>query len=164
MVFIASLCLVAFQILVKAQQAVGGSYGDVARKLYGNWLRYIIQFFLCVSQMGFVASYLIFISENIGLVADTLSNCTSPLESKYYIWIVLIAIIPITWVRKIAKLSYLAILADVFIVFGLVCVVYFTSSEIAQKGPGPNIKMINPSDFALMIGKNIESIFYSITN
>lgn len=157
MVFIASLCLIAFQILVKSQQAIGGSYGDVARALYGNWLRYIIQFFLCLSQMGFVASYLIFISENIGLVADTLSNCSSPFEAKYYIWIVLIAIIPITWVRKIAKLSYLAIIADTFILFGLVCVVYYTSSEIAQKGPGPNIRMINSSDFALMIGTAVFS-------
>ncbi|KAI8646348.1 transmembrane amino acid transporter protein-domain-containing protein [Parasitella parasitica] len=157
MVFIASICLVAFQILVKAQQAIGGSYGDVARALYGNWLRYIIQFFLCLSQMGFVASYLIFISENIGLVAGTLSNCSSGLEPKYYIWIVLVAIIPITWVRKIAKLSYLAIIADTFILFGLICVVYYTSSEIAQKGPGPNIKMINASDFALMIGTAVFS-------
>lgn len=157
MVFIASICLVAFQILVKSQQAIGGSYGDVAKALYGNWLRYIIQFFLCLSQMGFVASYLIFISENIGLVANTLSNCSSPLEAKYYIWIVLVAIIPITWVRKIAKLSYLAIIADTFILFGLVCVVYYTSSEIAQKGPGPNIHMINSSDFALMIGTAVFS-------
>jgi amino acid permease len=89
MVFIATICLVAFQILVKAQQTVGGSYGDVAQALYGKWLRYLIQFFLCLSQMGFVASYLIFISENIDLAVGTLSNCNAPFENKYYIWIVL---------------------------------------------------------------------------
>lgn len=89
MIFVASVCLIAFQILVKTQQTVGGSYGDVAQALYGTWLRYLIQFFLCISQMGFVASYLIFISENIGIAADTLSNCSSSLESKYYIWMVL---------------------------------------------------------------------------
>lgn len=152
MVFIASICLVSFQILVKAQQHVGGSYGDVAAALYGQWVRYMIQFFLCLSQMGFVASYLIFISENINLAAQTLSSCTSPIESKYYIWMVLVIIIPITWVRKIAKLSYLAMFADVFILFGLISVVYFTASQIDTHGVGPNIKLINPSDFALMIG------------
>lgn len=89
MVFIASVCLIAFQLLVKAQQTIGGSYGDVAQALYGNWLRYLIQFFLCLSQMGFVASYLIFISQNIGLAVDALSSCNAPLDSKYYIWIVL---------------------------------------------------------------------------
>jgi amino acid permease len=157
MVVIASICLVAFQILVKSQQAVGGSYGDVAQKLYGPWLRYTIQFFLCLSQMGFVASYLIFISENLGLAVGTLSNCTSPIESKYYIWMVLIIIIPITWVRKIARLSWLAIVADIFILFGLISVLYFTSSQIATQGPGPNIRMINTSDFALMIGTAVFS-------
>lgn len=89
MIFVAVVCLSAFQILVKAQQTVGGSYGDVAQALYGAWLRYLIQFFLCLSQMGFVSSYLIFISENIGLAADTLSNCSSPIKSEYYIWMVL---------------------------------------------------------------------------
>lgn len=88
MVFVAAICLGAFQILVKAQQSVGGSYGDVAVALYGKWLSYIIQFFLCLSQMGFVASYLIFISENIGLAVDTLSNCNAPFASHFYIWIV----------------------------------------------------------------------------
>lgn len=157
MVFIAAICLVAFQILVKAQQSVGGSYGDVAQALYGKWLRWLIQFFLCLSQMGFVASYLIFISENIGLAVDTLSNCSSPIESKYYIWMVLIIIIPICWVRKIAKLSWLAVVADIFILFGLVSVLYFCSDQIATKGPGPNIQMINPNDFALMIGTAVFS-------
>ncbi|KAI7891289.1 transmembrane amino acid transporter protein-domain-containing protein [Mucor mucedo] len=157
MIFVALVCLAAFQILVKAQQTVGGSYGDVAQALYGSWLRYIIQFFLCLSQMGFVASYLIFISENIGIAADTLSNCSSPIESKYYIWMVLAVIIPICWVRKIAKLSWLAVVADIFILFGLVCVIYFCSDEIARNGPGPNIRMINPNDFALMIGTAVFS-------
>ncbi|KAI9255898.1 transmembrane amino acid transporter protein-domain-containing protein [Helicostylum pulchrum] len=157
MVFVAAICLGAFQILVKAQQSVGGSYGDVAVALYGKWLSYIIQFFLCLSQMGFVASYLIFISENIGLAVDTLSNCNAPFASHFYIWIVVAAIIPICWVRKIAKLSWTAVIADVFILFGLVSVLYFCSDEIARNGPGPNINMINTNDFALMIGTAVFS-------
>lgn len=90
MVFIACICLIAFKLLVKAQQTIGGDYGAVAQALYGNWLRYLIQFFLCLSQVGFVASYLIFISQNVGLAVDALSSCHAPFESKYYIWMVLI--------------------------------------------------------------------------
>lgn len=157
MVFIAALCLASFQILIKAQRKVGGSYGDMGRELYGDWLRYIILFFLCLSQMGFVASYLIFISQNIGLAADTLSSCTSPIESKYYIWMVLFIVIPITWVRKIARLSWAAIVADIFILFGLICVLYFSANQIAQNGPGPGIQSINPTDFGLMIGTAVFS-------
>ncbi|KAI8138979.1 transmembrane amino acid transporter protein-domain-containing protein [Fennellomyces sp. T-0311] len=157
MIFIAAICLVAFQILIISQRHVNASYGDMGLILYGPWLRYAILFFLCISQMGFVSSYLIFISQNIGLAVDYLSHCSSPIESKYYIWMVLIAIIPITWIRKIARLSWCAIVADVFILFGLICVLYFSADQIARDGPGPNIQMINPSDFGLMIGTAVFS-------
>ncbi|CEP17914.1 hypothetical protein [Parasitella parasitica] len=157
MVIIASLCLIAFQLLVQAQQKVGGDYGAVAESLYGPYLRHLIQFFLCVSQMGFVASYMIFISENIGIVVDTINDCAAPFDSKYYIWIILFAIIPFCWVRKIAKLSYLAIVADIFIAFGLVCVLYFCSSQIATHGVGKNIILVNRNDFGLMLGTAVFS-------
>ncbi|KAJ8658095.1 hypothetical protein O0I10_006102 [Lichtheimia ornata] len=158
MIFIASVCLVAFQMLIYAQRQVGGSYDAVGERLYGPWLQHIIKFFLCLSQMGFVASYLIFISQNIALAVDHLSNCTSSIDSKYYIWMVLAIIIPITWVRKIARLSWFAIIADVFILFGLICVLYFSAAQIAQQhGPGPNLQMINGQDFALMIGTAVFS-------
>jgi amino acid permease len=152
MVVIASICLVAFQLLVIAQREVGGSYGDMARTLYGSYLRYLVLFFLCISQIGFVSSYLIFISENIQLVVQALNQCYTPFESKYYIWIVLGVVIPLCWVRKIARLSYCAIIADIFILFGLICVLYYTSNQIHLHGAGPNIKLVNNQDFALMIG------------
>jgi amino acid permease len=164
MVVIGSLCLFAFLRLVKAQRyvvselgSVDGSYGRVAEVLVNRWARYLIQFFLCISQMGFVASYMIFISENVGLVVSTLTNCNAPFEPKYYIWIFLIVIVPLCWVRKIGRLGYAAVVADVFILFGLICVLYFTSSQIHQHGAGPNITMVNSNTFALMIGTAVFS-------
>ncbi|KAI8979096.1 transmembrane amino acid transporter protein-domain-containing protein [Mycotypha africana] len=158
MIVIASICSLSFHILIKAQQSVGGSYGEVARTLYGNWLYHLIDFFLCISQMVFVASYLIFISENIGLAVQTLNHCVTPFDARHYIWVVLIVVIPITWIRKIAKLSYLAIIADIFILFGLACVVYFSSTAIvSQRGPGPNLKFVDSSSFGLMIGTAVFS-------
>ncbi|ORZ16349.1 transmembrane amino acid transporter protein-domain-containing protein [Absidia repens] len=157
MVLIASICLFSFQRLVKAQRQVGGSYGQVAQCLLNRWARYMIQFFLCISQMGFVASYMIFISENVGLVVSTLTNCNSPFESKYFIWIFLIIIVPLCWVRRIGRLGYCAIVADVFILFGLICVLYYSSDQIHQHGMGPNIKMVNGDTFALMIGTAVFS-------
>ncbi|CAO3632469.1 unnamed protein product [Cunninghamella echinulata] len=158
MFFIAFVCLIAFQLLIQVQQKIGGDYGHIADHLYGSWLKYFILFFLCLSQMGFVASYLIFISENIGLVVDQLSQCQGPFPSSIYIWLVLFIIIPITWVRKIAKLSWNAILADVFILFGLVSVLYFTSVQINQQnGLGPNIAYIDTANFPLFIGTSVFS-------
>lgn len=158
MVILALICLVAFQLLVVAQRSVGGSYGDVARKLYGSWCRYIVLFFLAISQMGFVASYLIFISQNIGLVAQKLSDCNAPFDSKYWIWIACLIIIPFCWVRKIARLSYNAIIADIFILFGLICVLYYSADKIHWNGgAGPNIVAVNTQDFGLMIGTAVFS-------
>ncbi|KAI8365759.1 transmembrane amino acid transporter protein-domain-containing protein [Blakeslea trispora] len=157
MIVLAVICCIAFQILVKAQQSIGGSYGDVAEHLYGPYLKHLIQFFLCISQIGFVCSYMIFISENIGIVVDTLNSCQSPFAPKYYIWIILALIIPLCWVRKIAKLSPTAIIGDVFIAFGLVCVLYFSSAQIHDHGIGKNLVMVNQNTFGLMIGTAIFS-------
>ncbi|KAI7890008.1 transmembrane amino acid transporter protein-domain-containing protein [Mucor mucedo] len=157
MIVIAIICLAAYQLLVKAQNEVGGSYGDVAQHLYGAWLRHISHLFICLTQMGFVASYFIFISGNVNTVVNTLNNCNTPFESKYYIWIFLAFMIPFCWVRKIARLSWLAILADVFISFGLICVIYFSSTQIAQHGVGNNIHLVNPNNFGLMIGTAVFS-------
>ncbi|KAG1413654.1 hypothetical protein G6F58_007367 [Rhizopus delemar] len=152
MVILGTICLGSFQLLVAAQQRIGGSYGDVAQHLYGRYLKMLINFFLCISQMGFVASYLIFISENIGIVVNTVNNCNVPFDAKYYTWIVIAVIVPVCWIRKIARLSYIAILADVFIAFNLVCVLYFTSNQISHNGFGENVILINQKDFGLMIG------------
>ncbi|KAI9282188.1 transmembrane amino acid transporter protein-domain-containing protein [Sporodiniella umbellata] len=157
MVILGSLCLVAFQLLVVAQRQVGGSYGDVAKHLYGTPVKVLIEFFLCISQIGFVSSYFIFISQNIGLVVNALNNCNAPFDPKYYIWIILALIIPVCWVRKIARLSWIAIVADTFIAFGLICVLYFTSDQIAHHGVGNNIIMVNSNDFAFMIGTAVFS-------
>ncbi|SAL96104.1 hypothetical protein [Absidia glauca] len=157
MLVIGGICMVAFLLLIKAQRIVGGDYGQVAYQLYGQWLRYLILFFLCLSQMGFASSYLIFVSENLGLVVDQLSHCHRAFPSNLFIWLVLLIIIPICMVRKIEKLSWNVIIADVFILIGLVSVIYFTSDQIAHNGLGPKLEMVNTSNFALMIGTAVFS-------
>ncbi|KAI7868282.1 transmembrane amino acid transporter protein-domain-containing protein [Spinellus fusiger] len=157
LIFIAVVCLLSFHLLVIVQRQVGGSYEDVGNALYGRWLRYIILFFVCISQMGFVSSYMIFISENVGIVIDTLTSCHAPFQSHYLIWIFLLVIIPLTWLRKLARFSWLAVLADLFILFGILCILYMCSDQIARHGPGPNIILLNTNDFALMIGTAVFS-------
>ncbi|KAI8876269.1 hypothetical protein K501DRAFT_279593 [Backusella circina FSU 941] len=154
---VGGLCLFAFHILYIVQQQTGGNYGEVARHLYGNWLCILIDTFLVISQMGFVSSYLIFISENIGIVVNALSNCHAPFKPEYYIWFVLIAIIPITWVKRIERLSILMIIADAFIAFGLISILYFASSQISHHGVANNIVMVNTEHFALMVGTAVFS-------
>ncbi|GAA5803989.1 transmembrane amino acid transporter protein-domain-containing protein [Helicostylum pulchrum] len=152
MILIACICLFAFLRLVNTQHIVGGSYGDMGGLLYGQALRYIVLFFIIISQIGFVCSYFIFISGNLVSVVDVLSNCTAGIEQKYYIWMPLVILIPLALVRHIAKLSFTAIIADVFILFGLICIIYFSADQLSTHGVGPNVAAVNPANFALMIG------------
>ncbi|RCH83230.1 neutral amino acid transporter [Rhizopus stolonifer] len=152
MVVIAAICLFSFLRLVNTQQIIGGSYGNIGGVLYGSSVRLAVLFFIVISQIGFVCSYFIFISGNLVNVVDVLSNCTAGIEQKYYIWMPLVILIPFSLVRHIAKLSFAAIAADVLILFGLICIVYFTSAQLSSMGIGPNVAPVNPNNFALMIG------------
>ncbi|KAI7905038.1 transmembrane amino acid transporter protein-domain-containing protein [Cokeromyces recurvatus] len=152
MVVIAVICLFAFLRLVNTQKIIGGSYGDIGGVLYGQIVRFIVLFFICISQIGFVCSYFIFVSGNLVNVVDVLSNCTAHIAQKYYIWMPLIILIPFALVRHIAKLSFTAVIADILILFGLVCIIYFTAARLKDFGIGPNVAAVNPRDFALMIG------------
>lgn len=151
MIIVAVVNQIALLRLVETQVIVGGSYGDVGGVLYGSFTRYVVLFFLVISQMGFVSSYFIFISGNLVIIVDVLSHCVSQLAQKYYIWISCIAIAPLVLIRYIAKLSIAAVIADIFIVFGLISCIYFTSKELHDFGLGPEVKPVN-SAFALMIG------------
>jgi amino acid permease len=71
---------------------------------------------------------------------------------QYYVWFPLIILIPLSFVRHIARLSFTAIIADVFILFGLVCVIYFTADSLHNSGVGPNVAAVNQVNFGLMIG------------
>jgi amino acid permease len=152
MVIIAAICLFSFLRLVNTQQVIGGSYGDMGGILYGQVLRYIVLFFIIISQIGFVCSYFIFVSGNLVSVVDVLSNCTANIAQQYYVWFPLIILIPLSLIRHIAKLSFAAIFADVLILFGLICIIYFTADQLHNVGVGPNIAAVNPMSFGLMIG------------
>ncbi|KAK4510943.1 uncharacterized protein ATC70_000052 [Mucor velutinosus] len=152
MVIIACICLFAFLRLVDTQLVIGGSYGDIGQVLFGRWVKYIVLFFIVLSQMGFVCSYFVFISGNLVNIVDVLSHCGAQIEQKYYIWFPLIFIIPLVLIRHIAKLSFTAIIADAFILFGLISCLYFTAHELKSFGMGPEVKAVNPANFALMLG------------
>ncbi|KAI8882497.1 hypothetical protein K501DRAFT_186619 [Backusella circina FSU 941] len=157
MIAIAAICLFSFLRLVKTQQIIGGSYGDMGGYLYGRYVRYTVLFFIVLSQIGFVCSYFVFISGNLVNVVNVLSHCKVTIMQKYYIWFPLIVIMPLVLVRHIAKLSFTAIIADIFILFGLISCLYFTSYELSHKGIGPGVKAVNSANFAMMIGTSVFS-------
>ncbi|CAG8546328.1 7870_t:CDS:2 [Ambispora gerdemannii] len=73
------------------------------------------------------------------------------LEKKYFILLQVLCYIPLSMIRKIHRLSFTALIADAFILFGLLYLYYYDLLVLTTSGVG-DIKLFNPQDFALFIG------------
>lgn len=75
---------------------------------------------------------------------------------QYFILVQLVVFLPLVLIRDLARLSSTALVADAFILCGLV---YIFSSEvaiIADRGVA-EVKLFNPRDFSLFIGTAVFS-------
>ncbi|KAJ6561909.1 transmembrane amino acid transporter protein-domain-containing protein [Mycena capillaripes] len=150
-VFIALISLYSFLLLVYTKFVVSGSFGDIGGALYGPWMRYLILGSIVVSQIGFVAAYIIFVSQNLQALVMGITHCLKLIDIKYFIMIQLIVFLPLVLIRDLAKLSSTALVADAFILVGLVYIFSSEISIVAQRGIA-DIQLFNPKDFSLFIG------------
>jgi proton-coupled amino acid transporter len=70
---------------------------------------------------------------------------------SYFILIQLVIFLPLALVRNLAKLSTAALIADVFILAGLLYIFGSEISIIGDRGIS-EIQMFNPREFPLFIG------------
>lgn len=155
-IFIAVISLYSFLLLVKTKVITTGSFGDIGGKLYGPWMRYLILGSIVISQLGFVAAYTIFVAENLQAFVLGVTNCKKAIPVQYFIIMELVIFLPLSLVRNLTKLSSTALIADGFILLGLL---YIFGSEfliIARRGVA-EIKLFNPRDFPLFIGTAVFS-------
>ena len=106
---------------------------------------------IAISQLGFVCAYTIFIAENLQAFVMAVTKCKTLLPIQTLIFSQLIIFLPLSFVRNLAKLSMTALVADVFILIGIV---YIASNEVAviAKAGVAEIKWFNEKDFPLLIG------------
>lgn len=130
-------------------------------------MRYLILGSIVLSQIGFVAAYTIFVSQNLQVVLCLLSicfiylyrqafvmgitHCLKFIPTQYFILIQLIIFLPLALVRDIAKLSSAALIADAFILVGLIYIFGNEFKMLAQDGVA-DVKLFNSKDFPLFIG------------
>ncbi|CAI2162449.1 12244_t:CDS:2 [Funneliformis geosporum] len=117
--------------------------------LYGNWMRLAVLFSITISQIGFVCAYMIFVAKNLKSVAEQVLG----IRVDLYLYIIgqLFVFVPLAMIRRISRLSFTALIADAFIMFGLLYLYYFDISKLVTDGVS-DIKSFNPEDFALFIG------------
>ncbi|KAI0749738.1 transmembrane amino acid transporter protein-domain-containing protein [Daedaleopsis nitida] len=154
--FIALISLYSFLLLVKTKFVVSGSFGDIGGALYGPWMRYAILTSITVSQLGFVSAYIIFVSENLQSFALAISNCAKLLGIQYFILLQMIIFLPLALVRNLARLSTTALIADAFIVAGLIYIFGSEAGIIARNGIA-KVELFNSKDWPLLIGTAVFS-------
>jgi proton-coupled amino acid transporter len=153
---VALISLYSFLLLVKAKFAVSGSFGDIGGTLYGPWMRYAILSSIIISQIGFCAAYTIFVAESLQAFVLGVTHCLKLFPVQAFIAIQLIFFLPMALIRDIAKLSTTALVADAFILAGLLYIFGSEISLVAQQGIA-DVKLFNSRDFPLFIGTAVFS-------
>ncbi|KAI9457129.1 transmembrane amino acid transporter protein-domain-containing protein [Russula earlei] len=148
---VAIVSLYAFLLLVRTRESVSGGYGEIGGILYGPWMRYVILTSITVSQIGFVSAYTIFVAENLQSFIFAASRCTYFIPVQYLIVMQLVVFLPLALIRNLAKLSITVLIADVFILVGLIYIFGSEFGIIAQRGIA-KVELFNPKDFPLLIG------------
>lgn len=150
---ISCLC---FHLLLLCRQRYGGGYGELGAAIGGPKLRGLILGSITISQIGFVCAGIIFIAENLASFLDAVtSSPMAPLSGKVLIAIQLVVLVPLALIRNISKLGPAALLADIFILFGLVYIWYYDIATLASQGLHPTVRLFNPRDFTLTMGSAI---------
>lgn len=153
---VAMISLYCFLLLVKTRLVVPGSFGDMGGVLYGPWLRIAILTSITLSQIGFVAAYTIFVAENLVAFILAVTDCRVYIPVALMIFSQILVYLPLAMFRNIHKLSGTALVADAFILIGIV---YIFSEEIIQlKNHGlGDIVLFNEKNFPLLIGTAVFS-------
>lgn len=151
---VAMLSFHCFILLVNTRLVVEGSFGDIGGILYGKWMRFLILASIILSQIGFVSAYIVFTSENLQAFILAVSNCKSYFDIKILVLMQLIVFLPLSLIRDISKLGFTALIADAFIMLGLIYLYYYDIGTIVEKGLS-DITLFNPSTWTLFIGTAI---------
>ncbi|KAL9618342.1 MAG: hypothetical protein Q9160_006924 [Pyrenula sp. 1 TL-2023] len=151
---VAGLSYYCFILLVNCRLKIEGSFGDIGGVLYGKYMRALILSSIVLSQIGFVSAYIVFTSENLQAFILAVSNCKKFIDIKFMVLMQLIIFLPLSLIRDIGKLGFTALIADGFILLGLLYLYFFDLSTIASVGVA-DIVPFNPSTWTLFIGTAI---------
>ncbi|TQS33143.1 hypothetical protein Golomagni_06522, partial [Golovinomyces magnicellulatus] len=154
LLFVAILSYYCFVLLVTTRLTIEGSFGDMGGILYGKWMRTLILTSIVLSQIGFVAAYIVFTSENLQAFIRAVSDCKTTISIPVLILMQMVIFLPFSLLRDIGKLGFTALIADAFILIGLAYLFYYDIITLAADGLA-DIVMFNKKDWTLFIGTAI---------
>lgn len=145
----------AFILLVNTRMKIEGSFGDIGGILFGKHMRRIILGSIVLSQLGFVSAYIVFVSQNLQAFVLAVSKCKSFIDIKYLVLLQLVIFLPLSLIRDIGKLGFTALIADAFILLGLLYIYYYDARTLIGNGGISDIKAFNPATWSMFIGTAI---------
>jgi proton-coupled amino acid transporter len=155
LLIIAALSYYCFILLVNVRLKVHASFGDMGGKIFGPYFRNMINFSLVLSQVGFSSAYIVFVAENLRSFILAVSRCKTDIDIGWVILMQMIIFLPLSLYRNINHIQKMALIADLFILLGLVYV-YFTDVKVIVKNHGvADIHHFNPTSWPLLIGTAI---------
>ena len=131
------------------------SYGDMGGAIYGDTFRRMINFSLVISQIGFASAYIVFVSTNIQAFILAVTDCRTSVPISYVIFIQMLIFLPISLYRNINNIQKMALLADLFILLGLIYLYYYDIRTIIIAGRIADTVNFNSSSWTLLIGTAI---------
>ena len=155
LLFVAALSYYCFVLLVTTRLKIEGSFGDIGGILYGKWMRTMILGSIVLSQIGFVAAYIVFTSENLQAFVLAVSDCRANIPIKYMILMQMAVFLPFSLLRDISKLAFTALIADGLILMGLLYLYYYDILTIVRNHGVADITNFNSKDWTLFIGTAI---------
>jgi len=142
-------------LLIRCSEKFGGSYGDIGKQLYGKPFKIMIQGSIALTQSGFCCAYIIFILQSIKSIVETVSNGSIAIPDWAIITAQILIYIPLSWIRKIQNFSITSLIADVFILIGLVYIICSDLFIISKEGSSNNFSYFNSEKFPLFLGTAI---------
>lgn len=155
LLFIAALSFWCFILLCNTRLVVHASFGDMGGEIYGKHFRNLINFSLVISQLGFAAAYIVFVSENLQAFVLAVTKCSTFIDIKYMILMQMIVFLPLSLYRNINNIQKLALIADLFIALGLIYLYYYDIFTLATNHGIADIQLFNKNSWTLFIGTAI---------
>ncbi|KAL6888083.1 transmembrane amino acid transporter domain-containing protein [Trichoderma evansii] len=144
-----------FRLLLDCRHKYGGGYGELGEAIVGPRFRSLILASIAISQLGFVCSGLIFTAENLFSFLNAVTKDAGHIGVAAIIALQFLPLIPLALIRNISKLGPVALVADAFILIGLIYIWYYDIGSLARHGMDPTVRLFNPSDFPLTLGSAI---------
>ncbi|EIM19885.1 hypothetical protein E3Q22_02466 [Wallemia mellicola] len=151
-IIIALLNMWAYILLIHTSYKIPGSFGDIGGILYGNKMRLAILASITISQMGFVSAYTVFVAENLRAFVIAVSESNLNLPTMLFIVMQIPILTPLALYRNLTKLSLTALIADAFILIGIVYLFGQESAVLLEKGIAKDVVLFNSKSYPLFMG------------